>query len=136
MSEKQNPTPFDQVKAEMPMNDITQHTLYLNAIDRAEKAEEELRTGVKVKPLNWVEGAPGTYKEVAESPFGHYSVWEINGTACWSPWKAGSGSIVDGGINGAKAAAQADFEQRILSSLSPQRGQDSPPSPVPREETP
>lgn len=70
-----------------------------------------------IKPLEWVDGAPGSYTEIAESPFGHYSVWEINGTACWSPWKAGSGSIVDGGIEGAKAAAQADFESRILSAL-------------------
>ncbi|MGF6157819.1 hypothetical protein M2267_003078 [Ensifer sp. KUDG1] len=71
----------------------------------------------KVKALEWVEGAPGTYTEIAESPFGHYSVWEINGTACWSPWKAGSGSIVDGGLAGAKAAAQSDYQTRILSAL-------------------
>lgn len=75
---------------------------------------------VCVKALEWVEGAPGTYTEIAESPFGHYSVWEINGTACWSPWKAGSGSIVDGGLEGAKAAAQADFASRIMSALSDQ----------------
>jgi hypothetical protein len=71
-----------------------------------------------IKPLEWEEGAPGTYKQIAESPFGHYSVWEINGTACWSPWKSGSGAIVDGGLVEAKAAAQADYEQRIMSALS------------------
>lgn len=75
---------------------------------------------VAVKALEWVEGDPGTYTEIAESPFGHYSVWEINGTACWSPWKQGYGSIAEGGLAGAKAAAQADYEARILSALSAQ----------------
>ncbi|QHJ81417.1 MAG: hypothetical protein [Bacteriophage sp.] len=75
---------------------------------------------VAVKALKWVEGAPGTYTEIAESPFGHYSVWEINGTACWSPWKQGYGSIVEGGLAGARAAAQSDYEARILSALSAQ----------------
>lgn len=79
--------------------------------------QEQATAGVRVKPLEWVEGAPGTYMEIADSPFGYYSVWEINGTGWWSPWKQGSGSIVEGGIIGAKAAAQADFEQRILSAL-------------------
>ncbi|MBB4063635.1 hypothetical protein [Gellertiella hungarica] len=71
-----------------------------------------------VKPLEWKEGASGTYTEVAESVFGHYSVWEIDGTGCWAPWKQGSGILVDGGIAGAKAAAQADYERRILSALT------------------
>lgn len=92
---------------------------------------------VKVKPLEWEEGNPGSYTEIAESPFGHYSVWEINGTGCWSPWKQGSGSIVDGGLAGAKAAAQADFEARIRSALSEQV-QDVPDGwqLVPKEPTP
>ncbi|KQS90334.1 hypothetical protein [Rhizobium sp. Leaf386] len=72
-----------------------------------------------IKPLEWADGAPGTYTEIAKSLFGHYSVWEINGTACWAPWKDGAGSIVEGGIVGAKAAAQADYEQRIASALIP-----------------
>ncbi len=75
---------------------------------------------VKVKSLEWKEGNPGSYTEIAESPFGHYSVWEINGTGCWSPWRQGSGSIVDGGLAGAKSAAQADYEARIRSALSAQ----------------
>lgn len=73
---------------------------------------------VAVKPLEWVDGAPGTYTEIAASPFGYYSVWEINGTGCWAPWKQGSGTIAEGGLAGAKAAAQADYETRIRSALA------------------
>ena len=80
-------------------------------------SEQTLPVRVEIKELEWSDGAPGTYKEIAESPFGHYSVWEINGTACWSPWKAGSGFIVDGGLEAAKAAAQQDYETRIRSAL-------------------
>lgn len=80
----------------------------------------------RIKQLEWVDGAPGTYKEVADSPFGNYSVWEINGTACWSPWKDGAGSIVDGGIVGAKAAAQADYETRIRAALATATSEDQP----------
>lgn len=96
-------------------------------IIQAETAEAEKHpkqsapsVAVKVKPLEWKEGNPGSYTEIAESPFGHYSVWEINGTGCWAPWKQGSGSIVDGGLAGAKAAAQADYEARIRSAVSAQ----------------
>lgn len=72
---------------------------------------------VKVRALVWREGNPGSYTEVADSPFGHYSVWEINGTGCWAPWKQGSGTIAEGGLAGAKAAAQADYTARIMSAL-------------------
>lgn len=68
---------------------------------------------MKIKNLRWVYGPSGSYTEVAESPFGHYSVWEINGVGCWSPWKQGHGSIAEGGLAGAKVAAQEDFESKV-----------------------
>jgi len=67
--------------------------------------------GVKVKPLEWIDGAGLSYAQT-------------NLVACYSVWDVEDGlwlcSLVDGQfptIEAAKAAAQADYERRILSAL-------------------
>jgi len=120
------------------MNDITQlSTLYSNAIARAEKAEEELRTGVKVKPLEWRDGRDD------KTVFAVFQIAVILGAdnlegldyAVIGPDRHDLYEVVLGnriirsrGTEAdAKAAAQADFDQRILSALV---------SPPPVRETP
>jgi len=79
--------------------------------------------GVKVKALNWVKPPLSETLSRCETEFGTYRTWthsEANGKWFWS---------VEGGFNNkngdvaneeaAKAAAQADYEARILSAIEP-----------------
>lgn len=83
---------------------------------------QSLRSGnggeVRVKALEWsstIEGAEfagGLYSE-AQSPLGVYMAW---GSGMWRGPSSGASKHV-GDIATAKAAAQADYETRILSAL-------------------
>ncbi len=53
----------------------------------------------------------------AHSVLGQYSAWD----GYWRHPGADGGAHVEGGLDGAKVAAQADYEQRILSALEPAR---------------
>lgn len=82
---------------------------------------EAFLQGVKVKALNWVKPPLSETLSRCETEFGTYRTWthdEANGKWFWS---------VEGGYNevggsakdeaAAKAAAQADYEARILSAI-------------------
>lgn len=74
-----------------------------------------MSAGPKIKPLEWLEyeRGPGFY---AHSFLGRYSAWEQSGVGHWNA----QGIItqtVPGGLEAAKAAAQADYEARVLSAL-------------------
>jgi hypothetical protein len=80
-------------------------------------------SGERVRELIWGRGEyPREDMEFADSVFGAYAVWDING-GIWRRPEDNAGRIVNGTLDDAKAAAQADFEARILSALS-----QSPPS--------
>lgn len=55
----------------------------------------------------------------AGSALGVYCAWEITGTGVWARPDAPSGTLCGTTLDHAKAAAQADYEQRILSALNP-----------------
>ncbi|WP_273772900.1 hypothetical protein [Brucella intermedia] len=55
----------------------------------------------------------------AHSAFGMYTVWEIDGVGFFRKEGGYGGTKVDGNIEAAKAATQADYEARILSALEP-----------------
>ncbi|MDH2091075.1 hypothetical protein N5K21_20290 [Rhizobium pusense] len=82
-------------------------------------AEPQPAPSVAMKALEWKEGPDGSYMEVSESILGTYRVWEINGMSCVS-LEGGPGRICGATIPDAKAAAQSDYEARILSALSAQ----------------
>ena len=109
----------DKARLSDPMNDITQlSTLYSNAIARAEKAEEALRNGVKVKPLEWCPFR-------AETDFGYYfiddqtdrSAAELAGRDPFLLTGSRLNLSRHKSLKAAKAAAQADYDFRILSAL-------------------
>ena len=80
------------------------------APSRARPASEPAGGGVPVKPLVWLKRGP---ELVANTPFGRYEI--MSGGYWCGP------NHIDGEANGqdeAKAAAQADYEQRIRSALS------------------
>lgn len=54
----------------------------------------------------------------ADTPIGNYQAWEIAGHGCYRPpgWVP---TNVDGGLSGAKAAAQAYFEKLVRAVVSP-----------------
>lgn len=75
---------------------------------------------VGVKPLEWVHRPD---LDVWSAASNTYWVWERNGIGYWRRWwpnNAGKTDVVvaDGGQESAKAAAQADYEARILSALT------------------
>jgi len=74
---------------------------------------------VKVKPLEWVLYRTKGYW-CANTTAGRYIAWEIEDGAlfCWNP-EANSSDTVYRSLQAAKAAAQADYEARILSALTP-----------------
>ncbi len=77
--------------------------------------EEALRSGAvlaSVKPLEW--RGIHTVRDWASCPFGRY---EVGIDGYWTGPDNVDGS--EGGIEAAKAAAQADYSARILSALSP-----------------
>lgn len=55
----------------------------------------------------------------AHSAFGMFTVWEIDGVGFFRKEGGYGGTKVDGNIEAAKAAAQADYSARILSALEP-----------------
>jgi len=76
---------------------------------------------VKVKALTWKDGPSHSGMQVAECVFGEYWAWDA-GSGCWSRGSL-PGRLVSGGMKGAQAAAQADYERRILSALEPSPSQ-------------
>ena len=72
-----------------------------------------------VKPLEWEriedEQLAGGITAIAISAFGKYQAW---GSGLWSDPFATYAKVYPGSIEQACAAAQADYEQRILSALS------------------
>jgi hypothetical protein len=82
---------------------------------------------VEVKPLEWTQGGPGyTYQFAASTVVGVYEIWSYDGL--WTVYL--EQKKLDVGLpasSDAKAAAQADYEQRILSALrSPPERRDAP----------
>ncbi|HEY8359484.1 MAG TPA: hypothetical protein VIL30_18695 [Ramlibacter sp.] len=72
----------------------------------------------EVKALEWVDGPRGHYTEYAESPVGQWAVWEIQGSAYYRAPDETAGKRVGETKDEAKAAAQTDFNARILSCLA------------------
>lgn len=72
--------------------------------------------GVEVKPLVWDRTNSDGTIHIATAIPGEYWAWELAGYGYWS-WGSLSGREVHGGLDGAKAAAQADYEKRIRSAL-------------------
>ncbi len=80
-------------------------------------APAPLPVAVKIKPLEWAgRNADGTILIANVTPM-QYWAWELGEYGYWS-WGTLSGREVHGGIDGAKAAAQQDYETRIRSALS------------------
>ena len=75
----------------------------------------------EVKPLEW-QTSPSKTTWCASAPVGRYFVWGLVPNEQPAQWclegHAGVGAVVDTD-DAAKAAAQADYEQRILSALKP-----------------
>jgi hypothetical protein len=78
-----------------------------------------------LKPLEWNRRNADGSIHIATALPGEYWSWELAGYGYWS-WGTLSGTEVFGGIDGAKAAAQADYEQRFRSALAT-------PAPVPAD---
>jgi hypothetical protein len=80
------------------------------------------RAGVRVRKLEWV--AEGSGAEAETSLFGDYRVLKTSHRSYpdkFDVWISGR-YMVDGGchtLTDAKAAAQQDYENRILSALEP-----------------
>ena len=83
-------------------------------------AEKLAAAGLRVKPLEWEkvhDAMPGMTVYTADSPFGHYNTGvDLAGIPYWThvPTEVGEDCS---GIEAAKAAAQADYEARILAAL-------------------
>jgi hypothetical protein len=70
-----------------------------------------------IKPLEWSgRSSNGKIHKAYVVPM-EYWAWENAGFGYWS-WGSLAGREVYGGLDGAKAAAQADYESRIFSALS------------------
>jgi ribA/ribD-fused uncharacterized protein len=106
---------FPAVNSDGLVDDLLE---YLDALSRSHR---EAETGVAVKPLEWVsEGnATGTtWRGISPIGLGRYTVVA---DSWWGPEPTNEFHNADD-VESAKAAAQADYEQRILSALaSPQR---------------
>lgn len=89
------------------------------------KYPKRLSGRVTVKALKWEFANADSSQEKATTDLAHYVVWEIGGRGYLQTQPLRGGQAQDGGIEAAKAAAQADFEARILavidtaSALSP-----------------
>lgn len=72
-----------------------------------------------IKPLEWTQPYPNEETAYAETILGSWTVWEMSdGSAyCRGPSDK-SGRPVGNGLEAAKAAAQADYEQRIRSCIA------------------
>ncbi|QNQ62481.1 hypothetical protein IB024_01610 [Brucella sp. 6810] len=77
-----------------------------------------LTVQVAVKKLEWFPlDLPNTV--YAHSAFGMYTTWEIDGVGFFRKEGGYGGLKVDGDLEAAKAAAQADYEARVMSALEP-----------------
>lgn len=76
------------------------------------------RGWVAVKALEWTRYNADRTIHIATALPGEYWAWELAGFGYWS-WGTLSGREVPGGLAEAKAAAQADYERRILAALVP-----------------
>lgn len=74
--------------------------------------------GVEVKLLEWQEFAERGRGAYADTIFGRYVVWDFDGKDGYYKMLWASNRWVEGGIDDAKAAAQADYEARIRSALT------------------
>lgn len=84
-------------------------------IERFSALEAALPSGVRVKPLEWVLDKPAMGdRYTAQSSFGEYTV-RLKDGYMWEPGNESFPSTHDD----PKAAAQADYERRILSSIEP-----------------
>lgn len=89
-----------------------------------------MTTAIAVKPLEWRDNE-------AQSPVGHYRVQRLDDK--WEPLRNGyymlpkHGGVVKAfdTFDQAKAAAQADYESRILSALTP-HGEEAAATPAPQ----
>lgn len=73
---------------------------------------------VRVKELEWVGDAIGVYRrETAKSSVGAYSIWEGENI-----YLNGDRLMMSSDREAAKAAAQSDYEDRILSALATTEG--------------
>lgn len=71
----------------------------------------------KVKALEWKWQRDPRDMSEARTTIGSWTIWEIDGSGyCHGPNDT-SGKWCKGGLDGAKAAAQADYEARILAAL-------------------
>ena len=76
---------------------------------------ERIREPAKIKALVWLGGATTPITFFAESALGQYRIEHYSGGWFWS-FKHG-GTERHETLNAAKAAAQADYEQRVFSAL-------------------
>lgn len=74
-------------------------------------------TGVRVKDIDWQRYERGT-GEYAYTILGTYTAGHYGDNARWFAPEDSDGREVDGNIDAAKAAAQADYEARILSAVA------------------
>lgn len=96
---------------------------FANAFDAgyaaAERALAERAGGVKVKALEWDRRSVDGSNEYADSLLGEYQAWAIGGSGYFYRKAFATGQLAGDTIETAKAAAQADYERRILSTLEP-----------------
>lgn len=90
------------------------------ATERAQKAEAALADARAVKPLEWQSKVyrDGSETHVAAQPFGQYSLHVPRkdlGPEIWA--SAPLSEIRWANLDAAKSAAEADYQQRILSAL-------------------
>lgn len=79
----------------------------------------------QVKPLEWVDRMskhPNHVAFHAKTAFCEYRAWTLDGQASWSNDLIPGRYPVDGGVEAAKAAAEADHEQRVRSEILPSAG--------------
>src|SRR5690606_27197172 len=103
--------------------------LYEQAVKRAEPAER--LAGAQVKALEWQEARDDDGTEIHRTHGGEvnlpYSIYEDGFTK--NPFGLSLNQLRIGSfstVNGAKAAAQADYERRILSALAEPAGEAEP----------
>lgn len=85
----------------------------------ARKALKELcaQGGVSVRPLQWQQTDPH-FPWAAQSLIGRYTAWDFDGKdGHWMRPGDVAGVRVKGGLEEAKAAAEADYRTRVLSAL-------------------
>lgn len=83
-----------------------------------------LKEAAPVKPLEWRDHGPDSFPEPAwsaQTPFGFYNIEEVSASDCPAYVVRLHAHHFIGdeeSLDAAKAAAQADYEQRILSALA------------------